>query len=154
MSSRTPAEPGSGQGGAPRELRIALANDLGLVGSANEELEAFLQRWEIRPEVVFSAALALEEVVTNIIKYAYADAARHEILVEARIDADEVVLRVSDDGREFDILSAAPPHMDKPIEERPPGGLGIHILRNIARRIEYERAEGRNTLLLSIALNP
>lgn len=153
MTAKEPPEGGSREG-APRELRLALVNDLGLVGGANEALEAFLQSWEIKPDVVFSAALALEEVVTNIIKYAYADGARHEILVEASIGEEDVVLRISDDGREFDVLSAAPPHLDKPLEERPPGGLGIHILRSIARRIEYERVEGRNKLLLSIALNP
>ncbi|SRR6266545_6968210 len=139
---------------ADRELRIAIANDFALLSGANDALEAFLLRWQLKPEVVFSARLALEEVVTNIIKYAYADADTHQIDIEALIGEEEVVLRITDDGREFDVLSAAPPDLQKPLEERPPGGLGIHIVRSIARRIEYKRAEGRNKLLLSIALNP
>ena len=141
-------------GGADRMLRFTIANDLTHVCRANEVLEEFLQRWNIPPEAVYSTVLALEEVVTNIIKYAYADSSGHEIQVETQIGEDEVVLRISDDGREFDILSAPPPPLDRPLEERPTGGLGIHLVRSLARRIEYARAGGRNVLLLSIAKNP
>jgi anti-sigma regulatory factor (Ser/Thr protein kinase) len=151
MSRNDPPDSSEGTG---RELRLAIANDLALVCGANDDLEAFLRRWNLKSEVIYSAVLALEEVVTNIIKYAYTDAATHEIHIEALIGEEEVVLRFTDDGQEFDLRSATPPHLDKPPEERPPGGLGIHLVRSIARRIEYVRAEGRNTLLLSIALNP
>ena len=153
MTRNHPPERAPGQG-ADRELRFAIANDLALVCGANEALEAFLERWSLKAEVIYSAVLLLEEVVTNIIKYAYTDASRHEIQIEALIREDEVALRISDDGQEFDLLAATPPHLDKPLEERPPGGLGVHLVRSIARRVEYARAEGRNVLLLSIALNP
>jgi len=153
MTDRAPPERDSKEGD-DRALRIILVNDMGLVGGANDQLESFLRQKEVNPDVIFSAALVFEEVVTNIIKYAYADEFLHEIHIEALIGEEELVLCITDDGQEFDVLSAAPPHMDKPIEERPAGGLGIHIVRSIARRIEYERAEGRNKLLLSIALNP
>jgi anti-sigma regulatory factor (Ser/Thr protein kinase) len=134
-------------------MSFAIWNDIALVGGANEALESFLRHWEVDPDVVCCAVLALEEAVTNIIRYAYADVRRHEILIEASIGKAEVVLRITDDGKEFDILAATPPHMHKPIDERPPGGLGIHLLRSIARRIEYERAEGKNRLLLCIAFD-
>ena len=150
---KEPQEPGSEES-AGRALQIVVMNDMSLVGGANDQLEAFLQRWDLKADVIFSAALVLEEVVTNIIKYAYADEYVHEIHIEASMGEEDLVLRITDDGQEFDVLSAAPPDMDKPIEERPPGGLGIHIVRSIARHIEYERAEGKNKLVLSIALNP
>ena len=153
MTRNHPPEREPGEG-ADRELRFAIANDLALVGGANEVLETFLNRWNIKPEVIYSAVLVLEEVVTIVIKYGYTDASGHEIQIEALIGEDEVALRITDDGKEFDLSAATPPHLDKPLEERPPGGLGVHLVRSIARRIEYERAAGRNVLLLSIALNP
>ena len=124
------------------------------VGEANRSLETFLHDRNANQELVFSAVLALEEVVTNVIKYSYEDDRPHEIALEATLDAEGLVLRVADDGREFDPLSASPPDFDKPPEERDVGGLGVHLLRNLAQRVEYERQAGRNVLTLFLQSQP
>lgn len=134
--------------------RLALRNDLGAVGGANRSLEEFLRVRGADPEAVFSTALALEEAVTNIIKYGYDDDREHQILLEARLLPEEIVLQVTDDGHEFDPLRAPAAGLDGPIEERPIGGVGLHLLRNLARSISYERTGGKNVLTMSFAVSP
>ena len=120
-------------------LRLVIRNDLAAVGIANDALEKFLLRQGIDPEVVFTSALALEEILTNIIKYGYDDDRVHEISTEARLLREELILQVVDDGHEFDPARAPPPSFDGPLEERPIGGLGIHLVVNLVQRLTYAR---------------
>ena len=131
---------------------LVIPNAMERVGEANRELEAFLEASGVGPDGIFPATLAFEEVVTNVIKYSYDDDRPHDILVESRVEPGELILRVTDDGHEFDPLAARPPDLEKPIEERPIGGLGIHLLRRLAQRVEYHRTSGKNVLTLSFSL--
>jgi anti-sigma regulatory factor (Ser/Thr protein kinase) len=130
------------------DLLLTLANRMEDVAGATLTLECFLQERGIGPDLVFPAVLALEEVVTNVIKYGYDDDREHEMLIEVHIGAGTLMLRVADDGHEFDPLRQAPPDLEQPLEERPIGGLGIHLLRQVTERIEYRRVDGRNVLTL------
>jgi len=131
-------------------ILVDLGNDLGDLAEATESLDRLLERWEVGDEVRFNFRLILEEVATNVIKYAYPDAGPHRILLAVRPEADGAVLEVSDDGREFDPLGAPPPDLGLPIEDRPVGGLGIHLVRKIAREVRYARIGGRNVLTVRI----
>jgi anti-sigma regulatory factor (Ser/Thr protein kinase) len=55
---------------------------------------------------------------------------------------------VIDDGHEFNPLEFPEPDTNLPVEERPIGGLGIHLLRKMADRLEYRRIDGFNRLAL------
>ena len=51
-----------------------------------------------------------------------------------------------DDGLAFNPMSAPAPDLDAEIHERPIGGLGVHLVRELAQRIDYTRTRGRNIL--------
>ncbi len=138
------------------ELRLerVLKNDVESLMAVTAELEALLERADASAEAVHTCSLALEEIVTNVIRYGHADAAAHAIRFAAEIGKEHVVLRFEDDGRAFDPLAAPPPALDRPYEERPIGGLGIHLVRKLAERIEYERSGGLNKLTAWFALRP
>ena len=138
----------------PMRIERVLQGDVASLVSATAELEGLLSETAVSPEVVYACSLALEEVVTNIIRYAHADPGAHEIRFGARLTADHVVLEFTDDGREFDPLAAKPPDLRPPPEERPIGGLGIHLVRKLAEEIEYERTGGKNRLTIRIAVRP
>jgi len=138
--------------GPPARWQLTITNDMDRVGDVNRALEEFLLGGGVAAEVVFWAKLACEEAVTNVIKYSFQDDGVHQIVLEAAMEAGELVLRVADDGREFNPLDARPPALDLPIEDRPIGGLGIHLLRQLTRRMEYHRTNGRNVLTLSFSL--
>ena len=116
----------------------ALADWLEDLGRANGLTEGVVQ----------DLNLALEEVVTNVISYAYGDDAEHEILVRATRHGDRLEVEVEDDGKEFDPLAIPPPDLEKPLEEREIGGLGIHLVRKSMDAVKYRRAGNRNVLLL------
>ena len=105
-------------------------------------------------EASYACTLALEEVVTNVFKYAYDDSGAHAVRFTAQLTPDHVVLRFSDDGRPFDPLAAPPPDLARPLEERAIGGLGIHLVRKLADALVYERSGDRNLLTARFALRP
>jgi anti-sigma regulatory factor (Ser/Thr protein kinase) len=97
-------------------------------------------------------ALILEEAVTNVINYAFADLPPpHMIRVKLDIAIERIVAEVVDNGRAFDPLARPEPDLSRPIEERDPGGLGILLMRRMTDRIEYRRSNGDNRLLLEKA---
>jgi anti-sigma regulatory factor (Ser/Thr protein kinase) len=135
-------------------IERVLRSDVPSLVSATREMEGLLSEAKVPPEAIYSCALALEEIFTNILRYAYGDAEAHEVRFAARLTDDHVVLEFEDDGRAFDPLAAKPPELDGPPEQRPIGGLGIHLVRKIADALEYERKDGLNRLTVRIAVRP
>ena len=68
--------------------------------------------------------------------------------VRLDIDADSVAAEVIDNGRPFDPTSAPPPDLSLPLEQRPPGGLGIHLMRELMDGLDYRRSGDSNILRL------
>jgi anti-sigma regulatory factor (Ser/Thr protein kinase) len=139
---------------SPPSLERTLTNDLESLVAATAALEDLLTRSAVVENTRFACRLALEEIVTNIVKYAFEDRGRHEILFSVRLTGAEVMLRFSDDGRAFDPLAAPVPDLEQLPDDRPIGGLGIHLVRQFAERMEYERAGGHNVLTAYFALRP
>jgi anti-sigma regulatory factor (Ser/Thr protein kinase) len=113
-----------------------------------ELAERFGEENGLPEDGILSLNLVLDEVVTNIIENAYDDAGEHEIHVMLAFEGAELTVRVADDGRAFDPLQRPPPDLDLPIEDRPIGGLGIHIVRSVMDTVAYERTDGRNILTM------
>jgi serine/threonine-protein kinase RsbW len=131
-------------------LRISIGNEYGDLAVACRVLREFLATRGVEEEAAFRAELLLEEALTNIVKYAYADRGAHAIHVEADVEPGRVVLAIADDGLPFDPRSAPPPPLGAPLEDRPVGGVGIHLMRKLSESLEYERAGGWNRLTVRI----
>jgi anti-sigma regulatory factor (Ser/Thr protein kinase) len=130
------------------ELRVRLRNDLGELARAATVVERFASERSLPQAVASEINLALDEVLTNVISYAYEDAGAHEIEVRLEVEGADVVVEVTDDGRPFDPLSVALAEVDRPLEERPIGGLGMHLVRHVMDHLEYRRERGRNVLTM------
>lgn len=130
-------------------MEIVLHNRPGekqrLVGA----LEAFTAEHGLPAKVHQAAELALEEHVTNVVNYAYTDNAPHEIRVRLSCDACALYVEVEDDGKAFNPLTAPQVDTSVPLERRPVGGLGIHLMRQFMDTLEYRREGGRNILRLT-----
>jgi len=131
-------------------LTLAVKNSMEELPLASEAASRWISEQKLSPRIDYVAGLSIEELVTNCIKYAYDDNEVHLIAIELRLADTAVVLTITDDGRPFDPLKAPTPNLDLPIEERPLGGLGIHLLRNLCQRVEYARVDGRNRVTLWI----
>ncbi len=103
-------------------------------------------------QVSFRLALAIEEAVTNVIGHAFAGLnPPHLITVRLDITPRLFVAEIIDNGQPFDPTSVPPPDLTLPIEQRKPGGLGIHLMRSMVDRLHYRRSGGRNRLRLEKA---
>jgi serine/threonine-protein kinase RsbW len=134
-------------------LTLEVRNAHEAIGPAGKQAERWLEENGAPPKTVYLAQLALEELITNCIKYAYDDAAEHTIAVELAMEPSptgpELRMTVIDDGRPFDPLQAPPPDLTAKAEDRQIGGLGLFLLREMADNIAYERRDGTNRTTLT-----
>lgn len=126
------------------------ANDLNELERVTDEALAFAERFDISAAVDYSVRLSIEEIATNILKYAYKDTAQHKIRLRLEMEPEQVHLLLEDDGQPFDPLAASEPDIDLPLEERLIGGLGIHLIRKFASKMHYERRDEHNRLSIWI----
>ncbi|HEX3631736.1 MAG TPA: SpoIIE family protein phosphatase [Casimicrobiaceae bacterium] len=108
---------------------------------AIEEIFAFtadaFARQEIDAEFLPVVDLAVEELFTNMVKYSTMSSAAVRIDL-ARIDGGVEVTLTDYDVEPFDVTRAPDADTDLPIEQRKPGGLGLHLIRRLVDSIEYE----------------
>jgi len=127
-----------------------IANDFADLGGLMEAATLFLEGQGVDAQAVYRINLALEEMVTNIIKYGYDAPGRHTIEVAVEVGANEVSVRIIDDGHDFNpVLQERKAPADK-LAEREIGGLGIHLMKKLLDRMEHRREEGRNILEIKI----
>jgi anti-sigma regulatory factor (Ser/Thr protein kinase) len=112
-------------------------------------LEEFARRHRLPPAVLQAADVALEEHVTNVIAYAYKDVAPHEIRIRLALENQSLQIEIEDDGRPYDPLSRPPVDTSVPLEEKPIGGLGIHLIRSLMDEVDYRREAGKNILRMT-----
>ena len=127
-------------------LSLTLRNHASEVSRLVDRLEAFGAEAGLPPDVTFRLTLALDEIVCNVIRHGFDDDAEHLFDVTLDVSGGMVTATVSDDGTPFDPRDAPPPNLDAPIEERQPGGLGMHLVRETMDAVEYRRENGRNVL--------
>ncbi len=97
--------------------------------------------------------MALDEVLTNIIKYGYADERVHEISVKLMVEDGVLVAEIEDDGVSFDPLTLPRPDVSSPLRERQVGGVGIHFVRKLMHEVSYRRVANHNRLVFKKRLH-
>lgn len=129
-------------------LKIKVANRISEIAPLADRVSAFCAERRVSESVAFRINLALEELLTNTIKYGYADRGAHEIVVELRQSGDGVTVEIVDDGQPFDPTQAPTPDLRASIEQRTIGGLGLHLVRTLMDEVRYHRDDGRNRVTL------
>ena len=127
---------------------IVLPNDTQEVPRLAAFVDEVCEELGINATATVQMNLALEEAVVNVMEYAYPKNISGQVLVEAEISPDQVVFTITDSGIPFDPTAQAEPDITQSLEERPIGGLGIHLVRHIMDDIQYERKDDKNILTL------
>ncbi|MBI5568555.1 MAG: ATP-binding protein [Desulfomonile tiedjei] len=120
-----------------------------LMGEANE----FLEDSAVPETVVYKANLILEELLTNIIKYAFDDEGVHEISVVLTLAGTTLTIEFVDGGREFSPLLAPQPEACHSILDCTIGGLGIHLVRTMTESVEYRREQEKNFFVARLKID-
>ena len=106
-----------------------------------------LKKTNYPPNIQNEIEMATEEVFTNIVNYAYGQeggAVKISIFTE-----DEVTIKFEDNGQPFDPHEQETPDLNKPINEREIGGLGLYMVKKLMDRVEYSRENGKNILIIT-----
>lgn len=126
-------------------MQIVLKNQAREKQKVVQGLEQFGRDHQLPAAVVQAADLALEEHLTNLMKYSFPDNREHLIKVRFAL-ASHFIIEVEDDGPPFNPLEVPAVDITLPLDRRPIGGLGIHLMRRFMDEIEYHSEGGRNVL--------
>lgn len=97
-----------------------------------------------------SIHLAVVELVTNIVDYAYPERSDDYLDVELQRDEKHITIRFKDGGVPFNPLEQDPPDISLPMSERKIGGLGIFLVIKNMESVTYEYTDGENILTISL----
>ncbi len=139
---------------APTEgaVKLAIENELSELEPLNATLGQFLSDHSVPHRASYAVNLAIDELVVNVMRYAYVNADTHLIDIELAIEGDQIILRIVDDGRPFDPRTG--PALDLHAEDREVGGLGLLLVLDMVDVLRYERVEERNCVEVRIHLTP
>ena len=125
-----------------------MPNSLAALTRLHAVAEEFCRQWAIHPDTAFKIDLVLDELFTNIVRYGYDDDRPHEIVVRLKGGHDSIRISIEDDARHFNPLLAPEVDVNASAAERPIGGLGIHLVRNLMDQVRYQRRPGGNRLIM------
>ena len=127
---------------------ITLPNDIEEVPQLATFVDEVCEALEFDMSTTMSLNLALEEAVVNVMSYAYPSGTTGNVNIEAMANEKRLKFIISDWGTPFDPTAEKEVDTTLSAEERPIGGLGIHLVRQIMDSINYERIDGKNVLTL------
>ena len=127
---------------------LTLENEIGQISRLSKFISDIASSRGLDENQAMNINLAMEEAVTNSIMYAYPEGTRGEVEVDARADDNAIEFTISDNGMEFDPTARPEPDINAKAEERPIGGLGIFLVKNIMDSVSYTREKDTNILRL------
>jgi len=127
---------------------ITLPNDIEKVPVLAEFVDEVCEIAGFDMSTTMGINLALEEAVVNVMSYAYQPGTTGNVNIEAIANETRLKFIISDWGTPFDPTAEKEVDTTLSAEERPIGGLGIHLVRQIMDSINYERIDGMNVLTL------
>jgi len=133
---------------------ITLRNDLAEIPRLARFVDAFCAPLAPTAKDVHALQLAVEEAGTNVINHGYADGQPHTFTVELAAADRRVTVIVTDDAPSYDPLARAEVDITLPLEDRPIGGLGVHLVKRLMDSARYERRDGRNILTFVRTFGP
>lgn len=123
------------------------ANDIREVARLSEALAALWAKYELPPEGEMDATLALEEILSNVIRHGFQPGQASEIRVRVSFEPSAYEIEVIDSAAPYNPLLREDPDLNVPIAQRRPGGLGIFLVKKLADELRYDYRDGRNHLV-------
>ena len=128
---------------------IVLNNDIQEVPLLATFVEGVCEEVGMDAATTMQMNLAMEEAVVNVMNYAYPIGEKGEIAIETTTDNGMLNFVIKDSGTPFDPTAKEDADTTLSAEERPIGGLGIFLVKQIMDNVSYEYKEGKNVLTLS-----
>ena len=128
--------------------KLTLPNDIETIPQLSEFVDVVCEEAGFDMSTTMSLNLAIEEAVVNVMSYAYPEGEKGLVDIEVFSGNGYMTFRISDAGIPFDPTTCAEVDTTLPAEQRPVGGLGIHLTRQIMDSIGYQYEGSRNILTM------
>lgn len=120
------------------------------VAAFADVFESYCIKHGVETAVMRAFQVAFDEWLTNVVDYAHAGREQADIEVALGVDDGALVAEVVDQGEAFNPLTdSAEPSLELDVEDRPIGGLGVHLIRTLMDDVSYRREDGRNHLRMT-----
>lgn len=131
---------------------LTLPNDIETIPQLNAFIDGFCEEQGIAMDIAIRLNLAIEEAVVNVMNYAYPKGTVGYVDIDMEADEENVTVILSDKGIPFDPTKKEKVDTTLSAEERPIGGLGIHLVREIMDTVDYAYTDHKNILTLKKTL--
>ena len=132
---------------------LELDNKLSELSRLLDTAEEFLESGRVPVPVQYKIKLVLDEMFSNIVSYGYRpEDPPDRIRVEISLTDKKFTGILDDGGVPFNPLEQDQADTSLPAEERPIGGLGIHLVRNLTHELSYKREKNRNVFCFSMEI--
>lgn len=131
-------------------LEVSLHNQPSEIAVAHEALDRIVAQHGLSARAASRLHLAIEEHVTNIISHGYQSGRTGTITARFSLEGPVLQVEIKDDAEAFNPLAAPEVDTTLPLEEKPVGGLGIHLIRQSVDALEYRREGNRNILVMTV----
>jgi serine/threonine-protein kinase RsbW len=112
-----------------------------------EFTEEIMKAHDLADGVRFPVHLAMEELFVNMVHYNPTVTTDITVAIDV---ADRVTVSLVDNGgAEFDVTTKREVDVDAPLEDRTPGGLGIHLIQNLVDSLDYQYQDGRGKVIFT-----
>ena len=132
-----------------KDIHLILHNDIQKIPQLADFVETIAEEKQLSQSLAMGLNLALEEAVTNVILYAYPDGADGLVDVEAILKEHSIEFIITDSGVAFDPTAAPEADVTLSVDERPIGGLGIYLVRQLMDEVRYQRLDDKNILSMT-----
>ncbi|MFT5137134.1 MAG: PAS domain S-box-containing protein [Arenicella sp.] len=129
-----------------REHNITIKNRFEDMELVEEQFSNFAQENELSNISRQRTSVVLDEMLNNIISYGYPGEKEKDIEIRFELSGNRLVLTIKDSGTPFNPFEQGTPDISASIDEREPGGLGIHMVRNMMDEYAYQRQINKNVV--------
>ena len=129
-------------------FRMSVGAHPGAAGEVNSAFGTFAEEHALPVNVRRSVNVALDELLANTLSHGQKGRDPCSVTVDVELDQERVTIIVTDDGTPFDPFGRDAPDTALPVEERPIGGLGIHLVRQLMDKVSYQRRDDHNVVVL------
>ena len=130
------------------KLEMEIRNQLSEINTVKGRFNSFADDNKIPNTIRRKINMVFDEVLNNIISYAYQDDKEHFVEVTAELSKDRLMVSISDDGIPFNPFTLEAPDTGLTLEDRKIGGLGIHLIKKSMDKFFYQRRINKNTVTL------
>jgi len=132
-----------------RSIELMVHNDATGSARVRETLDHFAAEHGIDGKPLIQLQVVLDEIISNISKYGWSDGGVHEFRVRITLADNVLAIEITDDGQPYDPRSAPPPPSPGPGGRRRPGGVGLHLVRQLVDGFDYKRVGRHNHVTLT-----